>query len=651
MTFSAEGITESHESHNHQVRPLHIEQLPEENTNKNGDIVATRSMSTNNNSVIEQESRHGESTNQDAETTPRTAKPALTVSDDMNSSLQDGGSTGAKEKFNIEEWVQASEVPKCSRRGLLSRFTIIPELDNALGYSPKVKSMILAQVSLAAVVAPMGASIMLPALNDISADLNVTTTVVNVSFGLYILSLGIFPLWWSGFSELNGRRSVYVVSFTLYTCFQIGCALAPNIAGLMILRIMSGGAAASVQAVGAGTISDIYATTQRGRAMGYFYLGPLCGPLIAPIVGGAIATKWGWRGTQWFCVILGGVMAVCLVFCLPETLKRASDPQTGELERPLDENGEIDIDDVEVMDFMVPIPSRVSRRDHEKSAFYTVHKKFRNMRNAFHHSSSNDKSRPANGAVSFNTTTQPPVPTGERTKSNTPSLMHQVILRPLRAFYFLRFPPVPLSMVYASYCFCSLYFLNIGIETLYSHSPYNFSVIIVGLLYIPNSVGYIISSISNGYWSDRIIARSIQKNGKVVAEDRLAENVFIAAAIFPCALLIFGWAGDKETFWLVPLIGTFLFGIASMLIFGNVTTYLIDALPGRGSSGVALNNFFRMTLAAVATFVAQPLQSAMGFGWLYTMLAIGSVLAFSSIVAIKRWGPYWRETYDVTKFY
>lgn len=42
---------------------------------------------------------------------------------------------------------------------------------------------------------------------------------------------------------------------------------------LIVMRVLSGGAAASVQAVGAGTIADLWEPRERGRAMSTFYLG------------------------------------------------------------------------------------------------------------------------------------------------------------------------------------------------------------------------------------------------------------------------------------------------------------------------------------------------------------------------------------------
>ena len=153
--------------------------------------------------------------------------------------------------------------------------------------------MITFVVAIAAAAAPMGSSIILPALGDITTEFNSTPTVVNLSVAMYMLSMSIFPLWWSSFSETLGRRTIYLSSFVLFLIFNILSAVSTNIAMFIVTRLLSGGAAASVQAVGAGTIADVWEVKERGRAMGIFYLGPLCGPLISPILGGVLTQELG----------------------------------------------------------------------------------------------------------------------------------------------------------------------------------------------------------------------------------------------------------------------------------------------------------------------------------------------------------------------
>lgn len=106
----------------------------------------------------------------------------------------------------------------------------------------------------------------------------------------------------------------------LFLVWNILSAVSVSISMLIVMRILGGGAAASVQAVGAGTVADIWEPKERGKAMGIFYLGPLMGPLLAPIIGGALAEGFGWRSTLWFLVIYGGVVLIFIVFALPEVL-------------------------------------------------------------------------------------------------------------------------------------------------------------------------------------------------------------------------------------------------------------------------------------------------------------------------------------------
>jgi len=72
-------------------------------------------------------------------------------------------------------------------------------------------------------------------------------------------------------------------------------------------------------------------------------------------------------------------------------------------------------------------------------------------------------------------------------------LMKRIFIDPLKIITYLRFPPVALTVLYASIAFGCLYFLNISVESTFSSPPYNFGTIEVGLLYISNSLGYLVT--------------------------------------------------------------------------------------------------------------------------------------------------------------
>lgn len=480
-------------------------------------------------------------------------------------------------------------------------------------------------VAVAAAAAPLGSAIIMPALVNVTEDLHSTPTITNLNVAMYMLSMSIFPLWWSSFSETFGRRSIYLISFTLFTVWGVLSAVATNIGMLVTMRVLSGGAAASVQAVGGGTIADIWEPKERGRAMGLFYLGPLCGPLFAPIIGGGLDQGLGWRSTQWFLVIYGGLTFLGLLFFLPETLKSKRD-FVAEAERETEQK----------------MPLQSGKSDLQRvSTRQSVHRK---------------------------------------TKSFM-LVIRRVFIDPLSIITYFRFPAVLATVYYSSISFGSLYVLNISIQSTFSKPPYNFSSAIVGLSYIPNSVGYCMTSIFGGRWIDYIMHREAKKAGRydekgrliLKPEDRMRENAWLGAVVYPLALIWYGWTVQKGVFWVVPvslcssslqtfvmhpklsqttnitdhyqMIANFFFGVGSMLIFALVTTMLTEFLPKRASSGIALNNFARNIFSCVGAIIADPVINAIGNGWLFTILGLVSLFSGSATVwAMKRWGAQWART-------
>lgn len=330
-------------------------------------------------------------------------------------------------------------------------------------------------------------------------ELNTTSTITNLSIALYMLSMSIFPLWWSSFSERLGRRTIYLASFALFVVFNCLCAISDSIAMLIVMRMLSGGASASVQAVGAGTIADLWDVRERGRAMSIFYLGPLCGPLLAPIIGGLLSQRWGWRSTLWFLAVWGAVTIIFIFLALPETLVTtkpvlpdAAHDEGEPISRPL---------------------SRVSSRQVMRSTTRWL------------------------------------------------KMLKMIFIDPLKIVLYLQYIPVLLSVYYASIAFGSLYVLNISVEDTFGRAPYNFSTIIVGLLYIPNSLGYFVASMFGGRWMDSIMQREAKKanrydeKGRLVyrPEDRMRENAWLGAFLYPAALIWYGWSAEKGVFWLVPV--------------------------------------------------------------------------------------------------
>jgi MFS family permease len=145
-------------------------------------------------------------------------------------------------------------------------------------------------------------------------------------------------------------------------------------------------------------------------------------------------------------------------------------------------------------------------------------------------------------------------------------------------------------------------------------------------------LGYLVGSLTGGRWSDHVFVRSAEKHGGVLeAEGRFGINTWVGAIMYPLGILMYGWTVDKGLFVIVPEIGMFFLGFGMMLAFSTVTTYLIDAVPGRSSSAVAMNNLIRNILACIGTVIGKPLIEALGNGVLFSII---SGLCFASSICI-----------------
>lgn len=581
---------------------------------------------------------------------------------------------------NKDYWVAREK-----RRGVLPNLSLIPEFKDARDYPPAIKKTIVFIIAFSSMMGPMATNIIYPAIGPIKKDYDTTSIMVNVSIGVYQISLGVFPLWWSSISEMKGRRTVYVISFILLLAFNVGAALAPSIQAFTVLRVCSGAAAASVQSVGAGTVADLYIPEERGRNIGIYYMGPLMSPLISPIVGAALVSGFSWRSTQWFMVILSGVNVVILVLFLPETLRDNGaaaitailQARRGQNSPEANENQDegskradsVSEDNASVVD--EELERVVSRTSNAMSRYNTNHEmdpaapqlsriqsydpRQEQMLKEYEEKRMEDDIQKELSRIETAKSSRSTCGGHSGIKQSKYKkyrhLAYLYLLRPIKSIYFLEYPPVLLTVTFSAISFAILYFVNMTIEYGYSRPPYSFSPMLVGLTYIPNSVTYMLASIFGGMWTDRLLLNYKAKYGKLAPEARISWNLFSAVVTYPISLLIFGWCLDKGEHWETPLVGTALFGYANMMTVGTTLSYLVDSLPGKGATGVALNNLVRQLLAAVAVFVTDPMVTNMSIGWAFTMLAFIIIGSSTTLIILKRYGDHWRETYDLERLY
>lgn len=123
--------------------------------------------------------------------------------------------------------------------------------------------------------------------------------------------------FWAPFSEEFGRWPTMQLSLFFVNIWQIPCALAPNFGTIVICRIL-GGLSSAGGSVTLGMVADMWEPEYQQYAVAFIVLSSVAGSVIAPVVGGFVATFLDWHWNFWIQLILGGFVQI-LHFFIPET--------------------------------------------------------------------------------------------------------------------------------------------------------------------------------------------------------------------------------------------------------------------------------------------------------------------------------------------
>jgi MFS family permease len=79
------------------------------------------------------------------------------------------------------------------------------------------------------------------------------------------------------------------------------------------------GLGGSAPVLGGGILADCWKAEERGRSLGLYYIAPLLGPAIGPLVGGYITQSLGWRWLFYITSVLDATIQLVGLIWLHET--------------------------------------------------------------------------------------------------------------------------------------------------------------------------------------------------------------------------------------------------------------------------------------------------------------------------------------------
>ena len=162
---------------------------------------------------------------------------------------------------------------------------------------------------------------MLPALSQISSDLNVQKSnnrqlVVSTIF----LGAAVGQFFFGPLSDKTGRKPAMYIGYSLYICGALLSAFANTFSILLIGRLIQGVGISAPRAILLALVRDLYEGRLMARVMSFVMTVLLLIPMIAPSLGQAILLKAGWRSIFFSFVLMALFTLIWFAFRMPETL-------------------------------------------------------------------------------------------------------------------------------------------------------------------------------------------------------------------------------------------------------------------------------------------------------------------------------------------
>ncbi|GAB2901791.1 multidrug effflux MFS transporter [Microbulbifer echini] len=177
-------------------------------------------------------------------------------------------------------------------------------------------------LGLLSCVGPIAIDMYLPALPDIALGLGAPVEAAQYTLMSYFIAFGVCQLFYGPASDMFGRKPPLYFGLVLFTLASVGCALAPTIESLIVLRFLQGVGAASVMSIPRAVIRDYYTGTQATRLMTTVMLVISISPMLAPLIGSALIIPFGWRSVFLLIALLTLASLILAITSLPETLQR-----------------------------------------------------------------------------------------------------------------------------------------------------------------------------------------------------------------------------------------------------------------------------------------------------------------------------------------
>jgi len=175
-------------------------------------------------------------------------------------------------------------------------------------------------LGLLAGLGPLCTDLYLPALPDITEQLNSTTATSQITLTAALFGLGIGQLIFGPLSDKFGRKIPLLLSLALFIAASLWCAAGTNITQLIIARFIQGLAGSGGAVLSRAIARDHYSGAELTRFFALLMAVNGLAPIAAPIIGGFQLQYTQWQGLFISLAVIAGALLLTSTMGLKESL-------------------------------------------------------------------------------------------------------------------------------------------------------------------------------------------------------------------------------------------------------------------------------------------------------------------------------------------
>lgn len=174
------------------------------------------------------------------------------------------------------------------------------------------RTLIILILGSLSTISPFAIDMYLPAFPEIAASLHTSTARISLTIASYFAGLAAGQLMYGPLLDRFGRVIPLYIGLFLFVAASLLCLCSRSVEWLAAMRFVQALGGCSAQVACMAMVRDFFPVQETAKIISLLILILGASPLLAPTVGGYVATHLGW---QWVFVILAIAACANIALC------------------------------------------------------------------------------------------------------------------------------------------------------------------------------------------------------------------------------------------------------------------------------------------------------------------------------------------------